>query len=433
MISEEQYRLISENTSDLVAILDTKGRYVYASPSHLQLGYEPAELIGTSALDRIHPDDKKTLLPLMLKYVRSKLADLFRMKMNRVTERFKFRLPEKSGKWHFFECTANLIDYAGSKGYGFVLISRDVTERKQMEDALKESEERYRDLVEKAGNAIAVNDLSGNFKYFNEKFPELFGYTSEEMTGKTLASVIHPDDVERVLTYHKERLTGTPVPFNYEFKGIKKNGSTINLDVNVMLLKEGEIIIGTRAYLWDVTGRKKTEEELRTMSLIDQLTGLYNRRGFTTLVQQQVDLANRSMKGFFVIYMDIDNMKWINDNLGHHQGDVVLKAAAQVCIKSFRKSDIIGRLGGDEFAVCAIGALKESEGILINRLQKNLTDHNRHQQRDRLLSLSIGVAYYDAQNPATLDELLKQADFMMYEQKKQNQKQKRDAVSPAAL
>jgi diguanylate cyclase (GGDEF)-like protein/PAS domain S-box-containing protein len=339
--------------------------------------------------------------------------------MKRVTDHLKFRLPEKSGKWHFFECTANLIENPVGKDYGFLLISHDVTERKQMEDALKDSEERYRGLVEKAGNAIAVNDLSGNFNYFNEKFTELFGYTREEMTGKTLVSLIHPDDTERVMTYHQERLTGVSVPLNYEFKGVRKDGSVIHLEVNIMLLKDGETIIGTRAYLWDITDRKKTEEELRTISMIDQLTGLYNRRGFTTLVQQQLDLANRSMKGFFVIYMDIDNMKWINDNLGHHEGDIVLKATAQVCAKSFRKSDIIGRLGGDEFAVCAIGALKESEGVLINRLEKNLADHNRHEQKERQLSLSIGVAYHDAQNPTTLDLLLKQADNLMYEQKKQ--------------
>jgi diguanylate cyclase (GGDEF)-like protein/PAS domain S-box-containing protein len=419
---EEQYRLVLENTSDLVAILDTKGDHVYVSPSYRLLGYEPGELIGTSGLELIHPDDKKRLLPLMLEYARTKVKKLFRMKMQRVTEHITFRIPDKAGKWHHFECTANLIDNPLGKGYGFLLISHDVTDRKHMEDALKASEEQYRDLVEKAGNAIAINDLAGNFKYFNEKFPELFGYTRKEMAGKSLTSLIHPDDAERVLRYHKERLTGAIIPLNYEFKGIKKDGSDIHLEVNVTALKDGEAIVGTRAYLWDITDRKKTEEELRAMSMIDQLTGLYNSRGFSALAHQQIGLANRTSRSFHIIYMDIDNMKWINDNLGHHEGDTALKAVAQVCMMSFRKSDIIGRLGGDEFAVCAIGSMRNSEEIMVDRLQKNLADYNRKVQKGYQLSLSIGFVYYEPQNPSTLDDLLKQADDLMYEQKKQKQK-----------
>jgi diguanylate cyclase (GGDEF)-like protein/putative nucleotidyltransferase with HDIG domain len=128
-------------------------------------------------------------------------------------------------------------------------------------------------------------------------------------------------------------------------------------------------------------------------------------------------LADRANKGFYLLFVDLDKMKWINDNFGHHEGDCALKAIAAVCKESFRKSDVIGRLGGDEFAICAIEAKKDSAQILINRLRKNLDDYNKVQKNNYSLTLSIGTTYYDPNNPCSIEELLEQADKLMYKQK----------------
>ena len=159
------------------------------------------------------------------------------------------------------------------------------------------------------------------------------------------------------------------------------------------------------------------ETDLRKQSLIDQLTGLYNRRGFFTMTKRQVQLADRAKKGFYILFADLDKMKWINDNLGHHEGDIALQAVAAICRNSFRKSDIIGRLGGDEFAICTIEAKKDSAELLIKRLRKNFDTYNKKQKHDYKLSLSIGTTYYDPSNPCSIDELLEQADKLMYEKK----------------
>ncbi len=103
----------------------------------------------------------------------------------------------------------------------------DISDYKQLEADLKASEERYKDLVEKARIAISIDDREGNFKYMNKRFAEIFGYTEEEMKRLSIPSVVHPDDVERVMSYHKGRVQGKKVPSRYEFKGIKKDGSTI--------------------------------------------------------------------------------------------------------------------------------------------------------------------------------------------------------------
>ena len=135
--------------------------------------------------------------------------------------------------------------------------------RKRAEVKLKESEELYRDLVEKAGIAILIDDKEGNFKYVNERYAEMFGYSLEEMKKQSIQSLVHPDDVEMVLKNHKSRMQGKRVPSRYEFRGIRKDDSVIYLEVEAVVLKEGKKIVGTRSYLWDITQRKMVEEVLQ--------------------------------------------------------------------------------------------------------------------------------------------------------------------------
>jgi PAS domain S-box-containing protein len=133
----------------------------------------------------------------------------------------------------------------------------------QNEQQLNYMEKHYKELVEKAGIAILTDDEEGNIKYFNKRLYKLFGYTADEMKGKAIQSIVHQDSIETVMTFHKQRVQGKEVPSKYEFKGIRKNGSTMYLEVDVVELVEGGDIIGTRSYLWDVTERRQTEEALR--------------------------------------------------------------------------------------------------------------------------------------------------------------------------
>lgn len=292
----------------------------------------------------------------------------------------------------------------------------------RMESELKESEERYRDLVEKADVAVLIDDKQGRFKYFNKKFLELFGYSYKDMKKNSFESLVHPDDIDRIKQFHKERTRGANAHNNYEFKGVKKDGSTVCLEVHVVALKDGDEIIGTRSYLRDISERKRAEEELRAQSLKDELTGLNNRRGFFILAQQQLKLAKRKKMGFYLFFADLDGMKWINDNLGHHEGDKALKEIADVFRKTFRESDIIARMGGDEFAILAIEAQKDSVETLSDRLLKRLKDFNKEQKYSFELSLSIGVVYYDPEHPAMIGKMLEQADKLMYEHKQSKKK-----------
>jgi diguanylate cyclase (GGDEF)-like protein len=165
----------------------------------------------------------------------------------------------------------------------------------------------------------------------------------------------------------------------------------------------------------------KLQERLRSMSVTDELTGLYNRRGFFTLAEQELKLAKRLRKSIFLFYVDIDNLKDINDKFGHLEGDMMILETANILRRTFRQSDTLARIGGDEFVIVLNGAKASDAEIVSVRLQGNLDETNGTLKRGYQLSMSIGVSFYDPDNPRSIDELLTEADKSMYEQKKYKQ------------
>jgi PAS domain S-box-containing protein len=154
-----------------------------------------------------------------------------------------------------------LVEASNDIAFGLKKIELE-EERKQAGVALKESEERYRDLVEKAGIGILIDDKEGSFRFVNKTFAGLFGYSEEEMRKLSIRSIVHPDDMGRVMEFHRKRIQGEKVPSRYEFKGIRKDGSIIYIEVDAVELKGEEKIVGTRSYVWDITARKKAEERI---------------------------------------------------------------------------------------------------------------------------------------------------------------------------
>ncbi len=158
--------------------------------------------------------------------------------------------------------------------------------------------------------------------------------------------------------------------------------------------------------------------KLETLSLKDDLTGLYNRRGFFTIGTERFKLADRERTKMFLLFMDLDDLKKINDTHGHHKGDQALVEIAGILKKTFRHSDVKGRMGGDEFALFPIGTDRNGMEKAISRLKKNIEDFNRKKGAPFHLSVSMGVSHYDPEHPSTIDELLVRADKIMYEEKR---------------
>ncbi len=163
------------------------------------------------------------------------------------------------------------------------------------------------------------------------------------------------------------------------------------------------------------------EEALLTLSLTDELTDLYNRRRFFVLAEQCIKVAIRAKKQPLLLYIDMDDLKWINDHRGHNEGDQALIALASILKKTFRESDIIARIGGDEFVVL-LESTDENDEILITRLYENIGDYNAKVSQDYKLSVSVGTAHFDPEYPISIDQLLSKADALMYAQKRERRK-----------
>lgn len=165
----------------------------------------------------------------------------------------------------------------------------------------------------------------------------------------------------------------------------------------------------------EIYERKLAEAEVRKLSLTDDLTNLYNRRGFFLLAEQQLKLAQRSQTNIDLLFIDLDGLKTINDTFGHEMGDIAIVSVANLLKQTFRTSDIIGRLGGDEFAI--LTQVSNSHAIL-QRMQANIHHYNHTQQLPFQISMSIGVQSYDPARPISLDDLVTLADTQMYQQKR---------------
>jgi PAS domain S-box-containing protein len=159
---------------------------------------------------------------------------------------------EASNKWY------SVYAYCPKKNQ-FAVFVNDITEKKETEEKLKESEIKYKDLVEKADIAILIDDENGFLKFFNDKFCKIFGYTRKEIGQLPIRGIVHRDDVEIVMNHHNNRIRGEEVKAKYEFRGVCKNGKTVHLMVSVVPVKSNGKIIGSQSYIWDITERKHME------------------------------------------------------------------------------------------------------------------------------------------------------------------------------
>ncbi|TNF54445.1 diguanylate cyclase, partial [bacterium] len=298
-------------------------------------------------------------------------------------------------------------------------VVRDVSERKSIESALLESEEKYRSLVESSDNSIYLVDKDYRYLFINKKHLKRLGISQAQFKGKSFGDFHMPVETkmfqEKVDTVFK---TGNSD--QYEYQSLRDG--RFFLQTYSPVFDSDRNIKAVTVISKDITERKKMEERLRTLTNTDELTGVYNRRGFFILAEQQLKMASREMSRLFLLSADLDYLKIINDNLGHQAGDQALIETAQILQKSFRDSDIVARIGGDEFVVLAHENAGTNLDMVITRLREHLVSHNRGPNKHYELSFSMGFASYNPESPCSIDELISEADKHMYEEKKQKQR-----------
>lgn len=291
----------------------------------------------------------------------------------------------------------------------------DTRQLEQMIDAVQHSAQQYRAFFDQNHDAIFTLDLQGQHLAANQKACALLGYTEEEiirLSYKDISSeVAHSGQVLQKL------LAGETVPF-YERKFKSKNGNIIPFEVNVELIRQPD---GApwfiQSILRDVRHRQQQVDELQAAAWTDLLTGLHNRRYFIKEIPQYLAANSRPGQHTYLLFMDLNGFKFVNDTYGHEIGDDILAMSAKRIRNHFRLDDLICRFGGDEFMALLTVDNQHSLSQIIERLFAEINNPYNTKKGLVNLSISIGAApYRSGQQP--FDIVFNQADIALYDAKK---------------
>ncbi|HRD02712.1 MAG TPA: PAS domain S-box protein [Candidatus Saccharicenans sp.] len=262
------------------------------------LGYEQEEMVGRPIFSFILPEERVEAK----KRFKQKLAG---QPVPRVKDRIYLK---KDGSKIYMARNDRIERDRQGEPVSICSTMVDITDYKKIEADLKATEERYKDLVEKAGIAILIDDRKGNVVYANKRYAEIFGYSIKEIKSFSIFSVVHPDDLKRVKSYHQGRFLGKKTPGRFDFKGIKKDGSIIYLEVVSTLIKRDKTAVGTQSYMWDITEQKKTEAALR------ESEGLYR-----SIVEHSHDGVLLIDENYKIIYSNNE----LNRNLDYSPDEIL--------------------------------------------------------------------------------------------------------------
>jgi diguanylate cyclase (GGDEF)-like protein/PAS domain S-box-containing protein len=299
----------------------------------------------------------------------------------------------------------------------------------------EESDLRYRSLLKQLPVGVYRSTPEGRVVEVNPALTVMLGFTEAELKHIDIQLLyFRKTDREGFI----KRMEKTPVSIS-EYRLRKKKGGSIWIRDYCRAVKGPDRKIAYYdGILVDITREKKAEDKVKKVlhklrdsnaerqtmiqklegySVTDELTGLYNRRGFFTITKEYLNMAVRKKIPMFLLFMDMDDLKVINDTFGHHVGDEALRQLAQILRTTFRNSDIKGRMGGDEFAIFPIDSTLAGVEAATTRLAQNVASFNESGPTPFKISISTGISYFDPENPTTVEELLMLADKRMYEQK----------------
>ena len=299
----------------------------------------------------------------------------------------------------------------------FVGIQEDISDRKRSEDALRASEERFRGLVEGSVLGIVI-DREGRPLFANATYAKMFGFERPEdiLILPSLDALYHPQDVGLVRRYRAARFAGLAAPEEYEFRGLRQDGTVVWIRAHVKLVSWNRQP-AVQSTVVDITKQKEYEEQLHRQANYDTITDLPNRTLALDRLEKAVAHARRHGSGLGVLFIDVDHFKHINDTLGHALGDRFLREVARRIQGCLRQEDTVARLGGDEFTVI-LSDLRDGRDAeaVANKILETFTRRFLLDGQEAFSSASIGVALWptDGDDPETM---MRNADAAMYQAK----------------
>jgi diguanylate cyclase (GGDEF)-like protein/PAS domain S-box-containing protein len=409
--AEERYRTLVERVPAVVYVqeIGSPDSAIYMSPSIEALtGYTPEECKDPDMRWRmVHPEDRERL----------QSEDERTGKPGQVFAS-EYRVLHRDGRTVWVRNESVLIeDEASGSRYwqGFML---DITERRQVEVALRESEQRFRRSFDDAAIGMALVGTDGRFLQTNRSLREILGYPEEELLEKSFQDITHPDDLGADLDQRRRTLLGEIRTYQMEKRYFHKEGHVVWVLLSVSMVhdEEGEPLYFV-SQIQDISQRKVLEERLEHRAFHDSLTDLPNRQLFMDRLGQALRRTRRGHKRVAMLFMDLDGFKVVNDSLGHQVGDFLLTVVAQRLRRCLRPEDTLARFGGDEFVVLIEAVDDPAQAVQVaERIMEELRSPFIMEGRDLYVIASIGISLGDARTHDA-DDLLREADTAMYRSK----------------
>ena len=403
---EEKYSIILENIQEGYFEVDLAGNFLFFNDSVCRvLGYSREELMGINNRQYIDKANAKKVFQAYNQVYKTGIP----------LKEFGWHITRKNGQKRYIEGSISLLKDSSEKTIGFRGVTHDATERKKAEEALRQSEEKYRSILENIQEAYFEVDMAGNFAFFNDSLCRITGCSREELSGANYRQFSDKENSKNVfLVFNKVYKSGESKE-GFDWLIIRKDGTKRYIEASVSLRKDSSgKPSGFKGVIRDITERKQIEQELNHMATHDVLTGLPNRLMFSQLLDHAIQSAQRNKKQLAVLFIDLDRFKTINDSLGHEAGDLLLKEMALRFKQSLRNVDVVGRLGGDEFIILIedFNDLHQVE-ILAHKILSTVIKPMILMEEECRVTASIGISVYpkDGQDEQSL---MKNADIAMY-------------------
>ena len=404
--SEERFRNILESMQDSYYEVGLDGKFTFvndATSRHLL--YTRDELIGNSYKLIMSEDEAQ------------RVFDMFHnvFLTGEPNRGFAHIVTRKDGVTGYAESSVSLLKDDRGRPVGFNSVSRDITDRKRLEERLRLSEERFRTVLENMQDSYYEVDLAGNFTFINISASNRLGYSRDELLGKNYRFTTADDDLGNVRAAFSEVYT-TGVPNKcFISKSVCRDGSIVIVESSIGLLRDGNgEVIGFNSVGRDVTERKALEQQLADMATHDFLTGLPNRLFLNDRLHVALAQAHRNKNKLAILTLDLDRFKAVNDTQGHHVGDELLKAIGQRLTGIIRSGDTVARMGGDEFLLL-MPELHQSDSVssIISKIVGAFKAPFIIEGHRLNISASIGIAVYP-DDGMDMEALMRKSDSAMY-------------------